>query len=65
MECAWSITGTNLEEREHLALFFPVQQTMVVLHGDKLGEVVRYRIACRKWSIAGSYSIARDSLCIA
>ena len=36
---------TNLEEREHLAFVFPIQQIMVVLHGDERGEVVRDRIA--------------------
>ena len=35
----------NLEEREHLAFFFPIQQIVVVLHGDEWGEVVRDRIA--------------------
>jgi hypothetical protein len=44
---AWRGTRTYLEEREHLALFLPVQQTVVVLHGDERGEVVRYRVACR------------------
>lgn len=40
-------TGANLEEREHLAFLFPVQQIVVVLHGYKWGEVVRDRVACR------------------
>ena len=41
----WGKSVTNLEEREHLAFVFPIQQIMMVLHGDERGEVVRDRIA--------------------
>jgi len=34
----------HLESREHLSLFFAVDQTVMVLHGDERGEPVRDRV---------------------
>ena len=37
----------HLESREHFALFLPVDETMVVLHGDERCEAVGDRVVCK------------------
>lgn len=44
-------TETNLKEGEHLALFLPVEQAVMVLHRDERGEVVRDRIVYPSCSV--------------
>ena len=37
---------TNLKRGEHLALFFAVEQAVVILHRDEGREVVRDGVVC-------------------
>ena len=40
--------GAHLERGEHLALLLPVEQTVVILHGEEWREVVGDRVVCTR-----------------